>query len=55
MEPCEIGAGGDTTGDSAVCVDVASKLDWANGIGVSECGELDMTCCGCAKQRREEK
>lgn len=35
MEPCEIGAGGDTTGNSTVCVDVASSVDWENGIGVS--------------------
>jgi len=35
MEPCEKGAGGDTTDDSQLCVNVASMLDWANGIGVS--------------------
>lgn len=35
MEPCEIGAEGDTTGDSALCVDVATRVDWEIGIGVS--------------------
>lgn len=37
MEPCEIGEGGDTTGESVLCVDVASMVDWGNGIGVSVC------------------
>lgn len=35
MEPCEIGAGGDTSGNSTICVDVASPADIINGIGVS--------------------
>ncbi|CAN0444024.1 unnamed protein product [Ectocarpus sp. 12 AP-2014] len=33
MEPCEVGAAGDTTGDSTLCVDISSPTDLANGIG----------------------
>ncbi|CAN0311324.1 unnamed protein product, partial [Pylaiella littoralis] len=32
-EPCETGAGGDTSGEEMVCVDIASSIDRDNGIG----------------------
>lgn len=34
MWPCERGAGGAQGGNTTLCVDLATQLDWQSGIGV---------------------